>query len=480
MASQLLPTEILHNICNRLDTPNILNFRLANRQFAAIGLEYIAEKVRVFLTHASLARFINIALHPVLKKKVQSITFSPFIYQQYKRRDEFFRQHNIPKDMFDSKASSGLSAMIELNTFRCGQQLVLEQGRFVKTIRACLLNLQNLEYIGVYHYVSKELHPANMTPFEALVWNSSDLYEHYSDTFEMDIASRLLRAIFSVLPKLSKRVQLNGLMLSFHYAPYPASIKNLSSSSATFEMLTSLCLAYPHGNSLPYGFYEKHDNFEPYKRDFWEEPLSQFLEVCPKLSTFILIGAPNLDSKRIFGDHFVWRHLHTVRLSRITLRREHMLRFFIQHQATLEDLELKRVALYSRNKRSRETGGWASFIPFLECAKGKANLNLKNFIGYKLGEIGTQDLYRITEKWHKRYPNIIPFERALRYLMCGQKTDRFGETEFISEYPYDWNSVTLDSVRASKRAWLDFYSLEEISESEDESEAFEPLYESSN
>ena len=478
MAPPLLPNEVLHNVCCRLDTPDIKNFRQANRQFAAIGLEYIAENVGVVVTHASLARSINIARHPVLKRKVRSITFSPFIYKEYKRRNEFFRQHKIPNNMFDSKASSGLSAMIELASFRSGQQLVLGQGRFVKTIKATLLNFQNLEYIGVERFGSEELRPANMKPFEALGWTRNDLYKMRSESFEMDIASRLMRAIFSVLPKFSNRVKMNGLVLSFEYAPYPASIKNLSSQSATFEMLTSLYLTYPHGNPLPYAFYEKFNDYEPYKRDSWEEPLSHFLEVCPKLSTFILLGAPNLDSKLIFGDHFVWRHLHTVSLSRVTLEKKHMLKFFERHQAILEVLELKRVALYSQKNRGQGTGGWESFIPFLECAKTKSNLNLRNFQGYKLGEVGTENLYRITEKWHKRYPDIIPFERALRYLMCGRKTDRFGRNDFISEHPYDWNSVTFDSVRTSKKAWLDFYSLEDISESEPESEFSVPLNES--
>ncbi|MCJ1327452.1 hypothetical protein MMC10_004121 [Thelotrema lepadinum] len=294
-----------------------------------------------------------------------------------------------------------------------------------------------------------------MEPFTAIGWDQGDLSGLQLLESSSFAASRLLSSVLSILyalPNLSQRIRKHGLMLQYHHVPLFFSIAQLPSPSASFTILTTLHLIYPDGDLLDVGFYEKYDNHEPYEKSNWEEPLSRFLKACPNLKELDIAGAPDVDSEVLFGHRFVWPHLYSLSLSRVVLYREHMLRFFRRHRATLKYLVLKRVALYDE----KETHDWESFIPFLERAKGESRINLSNFIGYKLGEVGTLDLYHVSKKWHKRFPNLVPFERALRYLMCGKKTNRFGRKDLISRYPYDWTSITFDSVRDSKAAWIDY------------------------
>ena len=50
------------------------------------------------------------------------------------------------------------------------------------------------------------------------------------------------------------------------------------------------------------------------------------------------------------------------------------------------------------------------------------------------------------EHWQKKFPHKPP-DRALRWLMCGKKTDMHDREDVMSEQPYDWDSLTWEDMQ---------------------------------
>ena len=50
--------------------------------------------------------------------------------------------------------------------------------------------------------------------------------------------------------------------------------------------------------------------------------------------------------------------------------------------------------------------------------------------------------------WPKFYPEIVPPERALRYLVCERKTNMRGESNTVSQHPYAWESLTWSGIES--------------------------------
>ncbi|CAH0056495.1 unnamed protein product [Clonostachys solani] len=76
MALTTLPLEVLHTICECLDSHReVARFRLVCRAFGDIGLKFLIPLVTVAPTAESIARLRAISLHPVLRHYVYGVSF---------------------------------------------------------------------------------------------------------------------------------------------------------------------------------------------------------------------------------------------------------------------------------------------------------------------------------------------------------------------------------------------------------------------
>ncbi|MCJ1351838.1 MAG: hypothetical protein MMC33_001822 [Icmadophila ericetorum] len=78
-----LPPELLHMICDQLDTGSVLNFRLVCQVWAAIGVEHIIPEISVQLHPKSLARLEAVSQHPVLSRYVYFLNYERNTLPEY-------------------------------------------------------------------------------------------------------------------------------------------------------------------------------------------------------------------------------------------------------------------------------------------------------------------------------------------------------------------------------------------------------------
>lgn len=89
-----LPTELLHQICSRLELGDVQSFRQACKSFAAVGAEYLITELHVFHKQSSFERLVEIAQHPA-GTKATSILFeadclASYGFEHWKRERETF------------------------------------------------------------------------------------------------------------------------------------------------------------------------------------------------------------------------------------------------------------------------------------------------------------------------------------------------------------------------------------------------------
>ena len=68
-----LPLELLHTVCHHLPTPDVGNFRLVAKTFAAVGAQYLLPEIRTLFHPESLERLESISKHPVYSQGVTSL-----------------------------------------------------------------------------------------------------------------------------------------------------------------------------------------------------------------------------------------------------------------------------------------------------------------------------------------------------------------------------------------------------------------------
>jgi len=66
-----LPPELHHQVCGYLPPKDLPNYRLVDKQFAAIGAPVVFRQVTFHSSHASVDRLHAIAADPVLRKHLK-------------------------------------------------------------------------------------------------------------------------------------------------------------------------------------------------------------------------------------------------------------------------------------------------------------------------------------------------------------------------------------------------------------------------
>ena len=130
--------------------------------------------------------------------------------------------------------------------------------------------------------------------------------------------------------------------------------------------------------------------------------------------------------------------------------------FFKRHSKSLKHLCLDYVKL-------EDVDAASDWVDFLESVFREARIRLETLQLFNIFS-DIRALQKISLiYWEPDYPNVIPPWRTIRYLMCGKKTDMYGEKDKLSGHLFDWDSITWDSIRedidtihrrrANREAW---------------------------
>ncbi|MCJ1327451.1 hypothetical protein MMC10_004120 [Thelotrema lepadinum] len=444
MASLFVPTEILHNICCRLDAPAIKKFRLVNRTFAAVGLEYLTQSINLVIRRRSLDRVKAIATHSILKNKVRTIAVSPFMYdvsddQGYviDRNGNFIRGSS-------SAYPDTVNIMDELCSISREQQLIFGDEKFLRSLKALLLTFPRLEKVRILEFPTKELAPRNINHATTYSWDQIFLGYNFTnlDSFTF-IAPQILGTVLSTFGSLPRNEYNTRRILSYRYVPFGLAKNDLPLWSAGLASLTGLHLTYPRCNMPEEDEYL--DLYETHLQEIEERgALLHFLKAASNVDELVIKSLYFLESVLVFDHDFIWIHLKSLTLANINLNDEHILEFFRRHRATLKILFLEEVELCCEDEDYHQ-----SFINLVERIKTESLLCLEDFSIHH-----PRKRHRLVlpgpDSWPAAYPNMIRPERALRYLMCDRKTNLRGQKDNISRHPYHWEAVTFDRIRADE------------------------------
>ncbi|MCJ1329808.1 hypothetical protein MMC10_006489 [Thelotrema lepadinum] len=158
--------------------------------------------------------------------------------------------------------------------------------------------------------------------------------------------------------------------------------------------------------------------------------------------------ASNLTSLDLamYWRYFDFAKLSVPKLKRLVLRDGGpgigILGFLERHNTTLEVLQLVSVFF-----ATDET----SLLTLFEPAKTKSLLTLKSMeLKYMLESRPVLGAIPYNE-WPMKYPDMVAPGRAIRFLMCQEKTDMNGEHDAVSGHPYDWDSITWTTIESDIR-----------------------------
>ena len=412
MMLSALPTEIIHAIYTYLETRDVQNLRQTSRTFGEVGLEYLVSEIDLFITEESVARVEALSLHPVVSKTVKAINICVQICKPY-RNQPWLREH-------EEAIGKITSSIYDL------QQSLIESGKFLASVEAILPRLFALQSISIGNaardrYSYREIVPRSMEPLlESVHWSKEKLLD-YSSTPDVDSASQLFEVVLAMIHRSSLQDNNRKFSFKYQYWPYGIVDRDILSLRRGLESLVGLSIT-------TYGFLKRFDNPSALVRKF---------------VAFVMM-APNLTSLEIGS--FLWSHiiceeLFVPKLKRLSLQNfqvdaDVLLELLNRHHTTLELLQLDRI-FFSLDE--------TTLIPFFERVKTEAVLTLKSLELPGMLESRTQAPIPYNE-WSTCYPDTVPPGRAIRFLICGEKTDMEGERDAVFWHPYDWNGITWTNI----------------------------------
>ncbi|MCJ1329970.1 hypothetical protein MMC10_006651, partial [Thelotrema lepadinum] len=151
MSLSALPNEILYEICSYLERQQLFepfhlgNFRLANTNFAAIGLRYLAREVTIFLNPWSLFRLLTFSSDSKLWNDVKSLRLSCSIYPSLGKNEDI--RASMLKNSENHDFLVDQLSQIMYKSLRYTQQQLIEPRVYVSSLSKILPKLANLESI---------------------------------------------------------------------------------------------------------------------------------------------------------------------------------------------------------------------------------------------------------------------------------------------------------------------------------------------
>ena len=431
MSFQSLPTELIQDIYSRLDQRDVAALRRCSRVFGKIGIAYLAKETSIAVTRDSLARIDPAKMNALnlsrdLRQNVQAIKICPFVC---------WPNHSELQKILSESEKRRAAALYR------DQRQFIQSGRYTASLLAFLPGFPNLQEISIYDYPrSAVLQQSGEKGVETSSGDLKNILQGEAARETYLLLPKLLNAALSTIGLLRQQRQNSTgqkdghrYSLRFDYFPWGFVESAFANNQRGIESLTELHLM----SDLRMA-----DNSSEERRLFYikKKTVSRLFATAVNLEVLSLeLTAQGPLNETIGKMH--WPHLRKLDLYQSEVQREFMLRFLGRHRATLKSLS------FTANMLVKEgTYGNASWVRFLERVQKESQLDLE-FLGLN-SIFRASENQRLGDQWPITYPDIVPPERAARYLMCKKKTNMKEEHDAISQHAYDWKSITWDSIES--------------------------------
>ena len=434
MALYALPSEILHMVCTWLRVGDIRSLRQVSRVFGYVGAQYLFPNrtVTLVITEQSMARVGTLSQHPVLSKSIRRLDLCCYMRKASGR--------TIPQDL-DQATRDKVFAYIH-----DAQHSLAKSGTFLASVKGILSRLSNLQSLRITAegYRCREMFPDSMARLlEALSRSERDRNMAYGSSSRADelyqiVAPKLLKTVLEALGDSSLWKRGREIWLDCHHWPYPVLGRDLSTWRDGIENITRLAVHFHH----------LQDNGRFGNSQLAMSAFVRILTIASNL-TDLSISSRRHPSSQILGSDFsLPPQLKRLQLAGILTQRDFMFRLFRKDNTRLERLGLGGVKLVHH-------GNSVSWISLFQGLKNELPTSLQDLdICWTIQR--ERKVEPIYEEWPAQHKEVLPPERALRYLICHNKTHD-GRSDAITRHPYDWESISWTSIISSINVWKACY-----------------------
>ena len=422
MAYVHIPAELLSKVCSNLEgLKDIQNFRLVNKEFSGVGLEYLMPILSLSLTTRDLDRMAKIAEHPALPRYVSHLKLDP---TSWELADEH-RDYDLVSTSFIDEYSPNqrhLATQNALSTWNATvneQRLALSEGRVFELLAALLAKMQKLDKVCI--------NAKTITDFD-FSWygfkgDGFDISNYITPTTSNYTAGKMLEVLLHHKSSQAKLTQLDLDCVDWEFNDH----LNLTIREKAMENVTSLSISIKHGS--------------PRRGNLNRQIRGVGLMRC------LIISASNLTVLRIelsytrstssvlLLNNVKLPFLHTLMIAELRiLDKKHMVEFFTHHKATLKVVEFPN-PLFD----SSEAGELTWFRFFKETHE---ILSLQRF--FISGVIHHVDVpYR-----HYGLDIVarVPLDQILEKLMFGVEPSTRPEHFLAAGGDWLWKEVTWDKL----------------------------------
>ena len=311
-------------------------------------------------------------------------------------------------------------------------------GSYLSCFKGVLRKLPSLESVAITDYPRPfEILPRSEKSMQVL--KGRYLLGAGAPEGKIDLAKQILDAVLSSSGKRSSGQQLQqqqrpSISLEYSYGPYgleKKSKRELSPLLAGYDSVRHLKLAMSYEDHYKTGNWESHEAYMKNAGRFAAEMRN--LE-----SLELALDSPWGEFNDFSGgprDPIQLPRLKRLALIDMLFDTRHVLPFLSLHKSTLESLSFSTCTI---NKNHSKTS-WFGFFKEIEGELSLKSLELHTILQHSLEPC---------DEWPERYPETVPPERAVRYLISGKKTNMQNEEDRVSRYSYEWESITWSSVEA--------------------------------
>ena len=400
MSLTTLPRETIDQIFSHLEWPEIRNLRESHRRLAEIGLEYFPQTVTLAATKWSLQRVNELLSLETVRTKVKTLSICCYVYLP-----DFGDKRSVKK------------------TFNRHCRMIRD-GDYLASLKTILQKLPSLESVIISDYPRpNEILPRSPDP---QLWREQYLYSEGAPEGKKDLVKQVLDAI---LLRFADSSLGHGKLssLEYSYGPYGLEESDTLPLEAGLDNVKHLKLGMSYERHIETGNYIVHIR--------WGKDVGRFTAKLKNLESLHLELTSPWASFEDFSMNLRLPKLKKLALSSMLFDARDLLQFFSHHKSTLESLSLSTTTVMWNHMQM----SWFTF--FKETEKELSLKSLALSLLLQQDPDGGDD-------WPTRYPDTIPPERAIRYLVSSQKTNMQGEEDAISQHPYDWRSITWNSIKA--------------------------------
>ena len=443
------PDEIWRTVCLFLEVNTFSSFRLVQRRFAVIGVEFIPRSITITMTKSSINRLVRLASHEVLRKRVEAIHISSWMIEDLrwesdtpfhgKEIRQIARKSVVDDDLHELERDK--SHLMETLPTKFGQPVIFKEEDYLALLKVVLSQLPNLHSVAVSGLVGDEYFQQDMEwdveyyrqmrlpPEKSLRRNKAAKIACIgSGTYVLD-------AILSTLGVLMQRQAKHNFALHYNCFPFGVSNKldEFSRWQHGLECLGQLHLSLPPDLNL-----EQIGCNTLASAKLSSADLAEFIAAMPNLEEIDLSLVVDISTEDVFKKDNQWHRLKRVHLREVTFVRDSMLSFFKLHSNTLSVLRLEATLLDGEEIRR-------AWIPYFKRVQQETSIRLGSLELLSIIENSSStDVY--SNKWLEHYPCNIPIERAVRYLMCGKRTSMSNFYDPIAQHSYNWEAVSWNTI----------------------------------